>query len=205
MKFTKKSILTVLVLFVFSGSIIIGVVNLLFKEPEMNEVVVLETSLGVIEIEVDNEKAPKTAENFVAYVKQGFYDGLVFHRVIPGFMIQGGGYEADGTWRYPTRDAVKSEASNGLKNVRGAVAMARSSDPDSATCQFYINTVDNSNLDYPYPDGYGYTVFGHVVEGMDVVDDIEASQTGDRITAYSLMSDWPTEDIVIIRAYVKES
>jgi len=124
--------------------------------------------------------------------------------VVPGFMIQGGGFEPDGTWRSPTRDSVKSEARNGLKNVKGAVAMARSAEPDSATSQFYINTLDNPNLDYPNPDGYGYTAFGKVVKGMDVVDDIEASQTGTKTTPYGAMKDWPTEDIVIIRAYMKE-
>ncbi|MFH2111328.1 MAG: peptidylprolyl isomerase [Candidatus Bathyarchaeota archaeon] len=204
MKLTKKNVLTAVVLFLFSGSIIIGVANLLLKEPEMKETAVLETSLGVIEIELDRAKAPKTVENFIAYVAQGFYDGLIFHRVMAGFMIQGGGFEPDGTWRTPTRDPVKSEARNGLKNVRGAIAMARSAEPDSATSQFYINTVDNPNLDYPNPDGYGYTVFGKVVKGMDVVDDIEASQTGRKITPYGAMNDWPTEDIVIIRVYMKE-
>jgi cyclophilin family peptidyl-prolyl cis-trans isomerase len=204
MKVTRKHVLTAVVLFLFSGSIIIGVANLLLKEPEVKEIAVLETNLGVIEIELNRAKAPKTVENFVAYVKAGFYDGLVFHRVIPGFMIQGGGFEPDGTWRQSTRAAVKSEATNSLKNVRGAIAMARSSDPDSATSQFYIDTIDNPNLDYPNPDGYGYTVFGSVVVGMDVVDEIEASQTGDKITPYGIMNDWPTEDIVIIRAYMKE-
>jgi cyclophilin family peptidyl-prolyl cis-trans isomerase len=205
MRLNRKSALTALALFLFSGSIIMGVANILFKEPEVKEIVVLETSLGVIEIELNGAKAPKTVENFVAYVKEGFFDGLVFHRVIKGFMVQGGGFEPDGTWRSPTRDPVESEAGNGLKNLRGTIAMARSSDPNSATSQFYINTVDNSNLDYPKPDGYGYTVFGTVVKGMDVVDNIEASQTGPKQTPYGVMDDWPTENIVIVRAYIKES
>jgi cyclophilin family peptidyl-prolyl cis-trans isomerase len=205
MRLTRKSVFTALALFLFSGSILMGVANILFKEPEVKQIAVLETSLGVIEIELNGVKAPKTVENFVAYVEQGFYDGLVFHRVIKGFMVQGGGFEPDGTWRSPTKDPVESEAGNGLKNLRGTLAMARSSDPNSATSQFYINTVDNSNLDYPKPDGYGYTVFGKVVKGMDVVDDIEASQTGPKQTPYSAMDDWPTENIVIVRAYIKES
>ncbi len=205
MKLTRKSALTALLLFLFSGSIFMMVADILFKEPEVKEIAVLETSLGVIEIELDVAKAPKTVENFVAYVEQGFYDGLVFHRVIGGFMVQGGGFKPDGTWMSPTRDPVENEARNGLKNLRGMIAMARSSDPDSATSQFYINTVDNSNLDYPKPDGYGYTVFGKVVKGMDVVDDIETSQTGSKQTPYGAMDDWPTENIVIVRAYIKES
>src|SRR4030042_3849078 len=106
----------------------------------------------------DHRYGHQKVENFVAYVKQGFYDGLVFHGVMGGFMVQGGGFKPDGTWKSPTRDPLESEASNGLKNLRGTLAMARSSDPDSATSQFYINTVDNSNLDYPKPDGYGDTV-----------------------------------------------
>jgi len=205
MRLTRKSALTALALFLFSGSILMMAADILFKEPEVKEIAVLETSLGVIEIELDGAKAPKTVENFVAYVEQGFYDGLVFHRVIGGFMVQGGGFKPDGTWKSPTRDSVESEAENGLKNLRGTLAMARSSDPNSATSQFYINAVDNSNLDYPKPDGYGYTVFGKVVKGMDVVDDIEASPTGSKQTPYGAMDNWPIENIVIVRAYIKES
>ena len=204
MRLTRKKALTAVVLVLFLGSILVGV-DVLFNEPEVKEIAVLETSLGVIEVELDRAKAPKTVENFVAYVEEGFYDGLVFHRIIGGFMIQGGGFKAEGTWKSPTRNPVESEARNGLKNLRGAIAMARSTDPDSATSQFYINTVDNANLDYPKPDGYGYTVFGKVVNGMDVVDDIEASQTGIRETLYGDMENWPVEDIVIVRAYMKES
>ena len=204
MRLTRKKALTAVVLVLFLGSILVGV-DVLFNEPEVKEIAVLETSLGVIEVELDRAKAPKTVENFVAYVEEGFYDGLVFHRIIGGFMFQGGGFKPDSTWKSPTRNPVESEARNGLKNLRGAIAMARSTDPDSATSQFYINTVDNANLDYPKPDGYGYTVFGKVVNGMDVVDDIEASQTGIRETLYGDMENWPVEDIVIVRAYMKES
>ena len=203
MKLTKKTAMTVVVLFLFSSSIIILAVDTLFKEPELKEIAVLETSLGDIEIELDRGKAPVTVDNFVMYVDEGFYDGLVFHRVIESFMIQGGGFQPDGTRREGS-DPIRNEARNGLKNERGAIAMARTSNPDSATSQFFINTVDNTGLDYPKPDGYGYAVFGKVVEGMDVVDAIESASTGDKTTPYGVMSDWPVTDIVIIRAYMKE-
>ena len=203
MKLNKKTVMTVVVLLLFSSSIIIMAVNTFFKKPEVNEIVVLETSMGVIEIELDREKAPVTVDNFVSYVEEGFYDGLVFHRVIEGFMIQGGGFQPDGTWKQG-HDPIRSEARNGLKNERGTIAMARSSDPDSATSQFFINTVNNTSLDYPNPDGYGYAVFGRVVEGMDVVDAIESVETGVKETPYGDIRDWPIEDVVIVRAYMKE-
>jgi peptidyl-prolyl cis-trans isomerase A (cyclophilin A) len=193
----------VVVLFLFCSSIIIMAVDTFFREPEVNEIAVIETSMGVIEIELDREKAPVTVENFVAYIEEGFHDGLVFHRVIEGFMIQGGGFQPDGTWKQG-HDPITNEAGNGLKNERGTIAMARSSDPDSATSQFFINTVDNPSLDYPNPDSHGYAVFGRVVEGMDVVDAIESAPTGDKATPYGAMSDWPETDIVIVRAYMKE-
>ncbi len=203
MKLNKKTVMTVVVLLLFSSSMIIMAVNTFFGGPEANEIAVLETSMGVIEIELDREKAPVTVDNFVAYVEEGFYDGLVFHRVIEGFMVQAGGFQPDGIW-VEGHAPIESEARNGLKNERGTVAMARSSDPDSATSQFYINTVDNLGLDYPSPDGYGYAVFGRVVEGMDVVDAIESAPTGEKATPYGTMSDWPETDIVIVRAYMKE-
>jgi cyclophilin family peptidyl-prolyl cis-trans isomerase len=203
MKLTKKTAMTGVVLFLFSSSIIILAVDTLFREPELKEIAVLETSLGVIEIELDREKAPVTVDNFVTYVEEGFYDGLVFHRVIKSFMIQGGGFQPDGT-RREGNDPIRNEARNGLKNERGAIAMARTSNPDSATSQFFINTVDNTGLDYPNPDGYGYAVFGKVVEGMDVVDAIESTSTGDKATPDGVMRDWPVKDIVIIRAYMKK-
>jgi cyclophilin family peptidyl-prolyl cis-trans isomerase len=203
MKLNKKTVMTVVVLFLFSSSIIIFAVDTFLRKPEAKEIAVLETSMGVIEIELDRDEAPVTVDNFVAYVEEGFYDGLVFHRVVKGFMIQGGGFQPDGTWR-EGHAPIRNEARNGLKNVRGTIAMARSSDPDSATNQFYINTVDNPRLDYPNPDGYGYTVFGKVVEGMDVVDAIESASTGDRVTPYGTISDWPVTDVVIVRAYMKE-
>ena len=138
--------------------------------------VILVTSLGDITLELDAERAPKTVANFLAYVKAGHYEGTVFHRVIENFMIQGGGFTADMKQK-PTKAAIPIESRNGLKNVRGAIAMARTSDPNSATAQFFINTVDNPNLDYPSFDGHGYAVFGKVVAGMDVVDKIRAVPT----------------------------
>jgi peptidyl-prolyl cis-trans isomerase A (cyclophilin A) len=141
--------------------------------------VMLKTSKGDITLELDADKAPKTVANFLAYVDAGFYDGTIFHRVIPGFMIQGGGLDPD-LDKKPTREPVENEAKNGLKNNRGTIAMARTGDPHSATAQFFINHKDNPNLDYPSFDGWGYAVFGRVTEGMDVVDAIAAVPTGVR-------------------------
>ncbi|RPE72667.1 peptidyl-prolyl cis-trans isomerase A (cyclophilin A) [Tibeticola sediminis] len=135
------------------------------------------TNLGAFTVELDPAKAPVTVENFIAYVRAGHYDGTVFHRVIDGFMIQGGGYDAQYAQR-PTRPPIQLEANNGLKNQRGTIAMARTANPNSATAQFFINVVDNPNLDAPRPDGYGYAVFGRVVEGMDVIDRIRSVPTG---------------------------
>jgi len=141
--------------------------------------VALETSEGRIVVELRADKAPKTVANFLQYVNDSFYDGTIFHRVIAGFMIQGGGFDAAMAEK-PTRPPIPIESNNGLKNVRGAVAMARTGDPNSATAQFFINVVDNARLDYPSFDGHGYTVFGNVVEGMQVVDKIRAVPTGRR-------------------------
>jgi peptidyl-prolyl cis-trans isomerase A (cyclophilin A) len=137
------------------------------------------TSAGDIVVEVYPDKAPKTAENFLQYVKDRHYDGTVFHRVIDGFMIQGGGFTPDFQQK-PTRAPIALEARPELKNARGTLAMARTANPNSATAQFFINVVDNRNLDAPNPDGYGYAVFGKVVQGMDVVDKIKAVPTGTR-------------------------
>jgi cyclophilin family peptidyl-prolyl cis-trans isomerase len=139
----------------------------------------MKTSLGVIVIELDAEKAPATVENFIQYVKDRHYDGTVFHRVIPGFMIQGGGFDADFNQK-ATRKPVKNEAANGLKNDVGTIAMARTGDPHSATAQFFINVADNASLNFrfPTPEGYGYTVFGKVTKGMDVVQRIVKVPTG---------------------------
>lgn len=139
----------------------------------------LATSAGDIVVELAPEKAPKTVANFLQYVNDKHYDGTVFHRVIDGFMIQGGGFTADMRQK-PTRAPVPLEASNGLKNAKYTIAMARTGDPNSATSQFFINVKDNTMLDAPNPDGYGYTVFGKVVSGADVVDKIRAVQTGNK-------------------------
>lgn len=139
----------------------------------------LKTSLGAIVLELDEAKAPKTVANFLQYVRDKHYDGTVFHRVIDGFMIQGGGMDAD-LKEKPTRAPIALEAGNGLRNERGTIAMARTSNPNSATSQFFINVTNNDMLNAPKPDGYGYTVFGKVVQGMDVVDKIRTVATGNR-------------------------
>ena len=144
--------------------------------PETTPTVVLTTSKGEIEISLDAAKAPTTVENFLKYVDAGHYDGTIFHRVIDGFMIQGGGFSPDMSQK-KTNAAIKLEAKNGLKNRRGTLAMARTSNPDSATSQFFINLVDNTNLDHPNPDGHGYAVFGEVTRGMDIVDAIRKVPT----------------------------
>ncbi|MDI6750717.1 MAG: peptidylprolyl isomerase [Rhodocyclaceae bacterium] len=142
-----------------------------------NPQVELKTSLGVIVLELDAARAPKTTENFLQYVKDGFYDGTIFHRVIDGFMIQGGGMTPDMKEK-PTRASIPNEAKNGLKNVTGSIAMARTRDPHSAAAQFFINVKDNAFLDYPGQDGWGYAVFGQVMRGLDVVQKIAKVPTG---------------------------
>jgi peptidyl-prolyl cis-trans isomerase B (cyclophilin B) len=157
----------------------------------------LETSAGAVTIELDTERAPKSAANFLAYVQAGHYDGTVFHRVIKGFMVQGGGFEP-GMKQKPTQAPIRNEANNGVKNKRYTLAMARTSDPHSATAQFFINTVDNDFLDFRAENaqGWGYAVFGRVVEGTDVVDRIEATSTGRK----GGHDDVPLEDVRIERA-----
>jgi peptidyl-prolyl cis-trans isomerase B (cyclophilin B) len=159
----------------------------------------LHTNYGVITLELDADNAPATVENFLAYAASGHYDNTVFHRVIANFMIQGGGFEP-GMKQKPTRGPIENEADNGLKNRRGAVAMARTNDPHSATAQFFINAVDNDFLDFraPDPQNWGYCVFGHVSDGLDVVDKIRKSPTGDK----GFHQDVPKEDIVIERAEI---
>jgi cyclophilin family peptidyl-prolyl cis-trans isomerase len=164
----------------------------------MGTKVILETTKGAIEVELDHEKAPVTAANFVQYVEDGHFGGTIFHRVIPGFMIQGGGFTPGGAQKH-ARDPIKLESKNGLKNRRGAIAMARTMVPDSATCQFFINLVDNGFLDYSRGND-GYAVFGKVTEGMDVVDAITRVRTGSK----GPHQDWPLEDVVIEAAYMKE-
>ena len=160
-------------------------------EPSM---VLLKTTYGDIKLELDAELAPETSANFLRYVEDGFYDGTIFHRVIHGFMIQGGGFES-GMRHKATRTPIRNEANNTLANRVGAIAMARTSDPHSATAQFFINTRDNHFLDFKAetPEGWGYCVFGRVIEGMDVVTRIEESPTGNR----SGHRDVPVQDIVI--------
>lgn len=158
-----------------------------------NPVVVMKTNLGSIKIELNQEKAPKSVENFLKYVDAKHYDGTIFHRVIAGFMIQGGGFDKTLNEK-KTNPPIENESKNGLKNVRGSIAMARTSVPNSATSQFYINVVDNKGLDYPSPDGVGYAVFGSVVEGMDTVDKIRNVKTGPK---GPFGSDVPQETVVI--------
>jgi cyclophilin family peptidyl-prolyl cis-trans isomerase len=152
----------------------------------------MKTSLGTIVIELNSEKAPKTVQNFLRYAKDGFYSGTIFHRVIDGFMIQGGGFSKD-MQQKPTNKPVENEAKNGLKNERGSIAMARTGDPQSATSQFFINHQNNPALDYPSGDGWGYAVFGKVTQGMDVVDKIAKVPTGDR----AVFQNVPLEPVVI--------
>lgn len=148
-------------------------------EGKDNPLLVMETSLGSVKLELFRDKAPLSVANFLAYVSAGFYDGTIFHRVIRGFMIQGGGLDTEFREK-PTRAPIRNEADNGLENRRGTLAMARTADPDSATSQFFINQVDNRALNRPSPDGHGYAVFGRVVEGMDVVDRMARVRTGYR-------------------------
>ncbi|MEK7262251.1 MAG: peptidylprolyl isomerase [Pseudomonadota bacterium] len=161
----------------------------------------MQTNHGTIVLELDAQKAPKTVANFLAYAKEGFYDGTIFHRVIAGFMIQGGGF-SPGMKQKPTRATVENEAVNGLRNNRGTIAMARTNDPHSASSQFFINLVDSDFLNFtaPTPRGWGYCVFGRVVEGMDVVDKIKATATGSRAGH----QDVPVDDVVIERVEVVE-
>ncbi|PKO89171.1 MAG: peptidylprolyl isomerase [Betaproteobacteria bacterium HGW-Betaproteobacteria-12] len=159
----------------------------------------LTTNQGVITLELNAEKAPKTVANFLAYVEAGHYDNTVFHRVIKNFMIQGGGMEP-GMKQKDCQAPIENEAANGLKNKRGSIAMARTNDPHSATAQFFINTVDNDFLDFKAPSGqgWGYCVFGEVVEGMDVVDKIRSVKTGNK----GFHQDVPVEDVIIEKAEI---
>ncbi len=161
----------------------------------------MQTNKGTIVLELDAEKAPGTVANFVEYANAGFYDGTIFHRVIPGFMIQGGGFEP-GMDQKKTREPIQNEADNGLKNDLGTIAMARTSNPHSATAQFFINVKDNGFLNHSAPtsQGWGYCVFGKVVEGLDVVQDIEKVST----TSRGGHQDVPVEDVVIEKVTVQD-
>lgn len=167
--------------------------------PALAQKVEFDTTAGRIVLELDAKAAPQTVANFLEYVKSGHYVGTQFHRVIDGFMIQGGGFEP-GMTQKPTRDAIENEASNGLKNEAYTIAMARTPNPNSATAQFFINVANNSFLNFtaPTPQGYGYAVFGKVVEGMDVVDAIKKVKTGNRAGH----QDVPLEDVVITKAEI---
>ncbi len=162
--------------------------------------ITLTTNHGDIVIELDHEKAPKTCENFEQYVRDGHYDGTIFHRVIGNFMIQGGGFMPD-MMQKATRDPIENEAANGLSNVAGSIAMARTMSPHSASAQFFINVKDNGFLDHPGQDGWGYCVFGKVSEGMDVVEKIKGVETGNKAGH----SDVPVEPVVIEKATLTES
>ncbi len=192
-----RKTLVYLMLFLFS--------NLSFAtENKMSDTqtkVKLTTTLGAIVIQLNGEKAPVSAANFASYVKQGFYDGTIFHRIIPGFMAQGGGFDTSFKQK-DTTAPIKNEADNGLKNKRGTLAMARTNDPNSATAQFFINYKDNSFLDHtsPTPSGWGYAVFGEVIEGLDVVDAMTKQPTGNR----GGHQDVPKTDIVIEKAEIIE-
>lgn len=179
--------------FIIGGIVILLIIiGVMYNMSSSGNKVLIKTSKGDITVELNSAKAPITVKNFLSYVDDGSYDGTVFHRVIDGFMIQGGGFDEKGEQR-DTRDPIELESDNGLKNEEGTIAMARTSDPDSATNQFFINTADNVFLDYGYRDE-GYAVFGKVVSGMNVVKEIENVKT----SVKHGMGDWPVEDVKII-------
>jgi len=159
----------------------------------------IETNRGLIVLDLHSEKAPKTVANFLAYAREGFFANTIFHRVIDGFMIQGGGFEA-GLKQKPTRAAIENEANNGLRNARGTIAMARTNDPHSATSQFFINVADNDFLNFtaPTPTGWGYCVFGQVTEGLDIVDAIKGTAT----TSRGGYQDVPVDDVIITAVHI---
>jgi len=200
MKLNRRTLMTLLLIALFVGSTLISLSSMFWGgDTEMETInVVLETTKGTIELELDAKKAPITVANFVGYVEDGHFDGTIFHRVIPGFMIQAGGFTPQGAQK-ETKDPIALESDNGLKNDRGTIAMARTQISDSATSQFFINLIDNDFLNRASGND-GYAVFGKVVDGMDVVDAIAGVSTGSR-GAYQ---DWPLEDVVITRAYVKD-
>jgi peptidyl-prolyl cis-trans isomerase B (cyclophilin B) len=160
---------------------------------------VFETNLGNFEVELFEKEAPVSAKNFQDYVEDGFFDGVIFHRVIPGFMIQGGGFEP-GMKQKKTKAPIKNEATNGKKNLRGTLSMARTNDINSATAQFFVNLVDNDFLDHAGPSNYGYAVFGQVSSGMDVIDKIAKVATTNRAGHQNV----PASDVVITRASIKK-
>jgi cyclophilin family peptidyl-prolyl cis-trans isomerase len=194
----SKALIQILLLLVIICAMLM---LLLMKQNQTarQDIAVLQTSKGNIEITLDYEHAPVTADNFARYVKEGHYDGFVFHRVIKGFMIQGGGFTAKGEIK-STYPPIILESNNGLSNKAGTIAMARNENPDSATDQFFINTKDNTYLDYNLSRTAGYAVFGKVTAGMDVVRAIESVPTGTRV----VYDNWPLSDIVIVKAFMKK-
>ena len=203
MKLSRKAVISIAVIVVLMASGLLVFTQFL-GQPK--EIVVLETSMGTIEIQLDRQHAPITVNNFVTYVKAGFYDGTVFHRVKPGFIVQAGGFTVNGTEK-TTNAPIKLESNNGLSNLAGTIAMARSTQADSATSEFYFNLIDNTDLDYS-SQNQGYAVFGKVITGMNVVSQIGKVQTFTRnvtISGYGVypFTDWPVQDIVITRAYIK--
>ena len=170
-----------------------------FSIKRQKNMIILETNMGEIHITVDTEKAPITAKNFTDYVEDGFFDGTIFHRVIPNFMVQGGGMTED-MQQKTTKANIENEAKNGLKNVKYSVAMARTMSPHSASSQFFINTAENQFLDFPGQDGWGYCVFGEVVAGQDIVDKIEKVET----INLGGHADVPGDAVIISKASIKE-
>lgn len=209
MKLNRRKIISIFLLFLFSGSIFISAANIFMQpKPPAAEIAVIKTSMGTIEIELDRENAPVTVENFIAYANADYYDGLVFHRVMSGFMIQGGGFDTDGVLK-ETSDPIVLEANNGLSNVVGTISMARSQDPDSATSQFFINTAENTFLNYQNAESPGYTVFGKVVKGLDIVQAIEAVEVTTKDATYPdygipvPSENWPAENVIIESITIK--
>jgi len=182
-----KKLLCIVALIVFTATLASAAG---YKNPRVE----METSLGKITIELFEKEAPISVKNFLAYVQSGYYSGTTFHRVIPGFMIQGGGLTANLTPKPGNLPPIKNEADNGLKNDRGTLSMARSGDPNSATSQFFINVAGNSSLNRPNPDGFGYAVFGKVVEGMDVADKIVSTP---QVRKNSVFQNVPIETVTI--------
>lgn len=205
MKLSRKALISILIIVVLGTSSLV-VWSQFVSAPK--EIAVLETSMGAIEIQLDRQKAPVTVDNFVKYIKTGFYDGTVFHRVKPEFVIQGGGFNTANVEK-TTNAPIKLESHNGLKNTVGTIAMARTNVGDSATSQFFINLVDNINLDYVSASNPGYAVFGKVVSGIEVIQKMADVPTEIRnifLPAYNMtypFDDWPKQDIVIIKAYLK--
>jgi peptidyl-prolyl cis-trans isomerase A (cyclophilin A) len=203
MKLSKKAIISIGLVILLLSSGIVAWTQFFDKK----EVVVFQTTMGIIEIELYRAHAPITVANFLSYVKSGFYNGTVFHRVYDGFVIQGGGFTSNETEK-TTGNPIKLESNNGLKNLVGTIAMARTNTPDSATSQFFINLVDNKNLDYT-SSSPGYAVFGKVISGMDVVNKIAGVEVETRsiyLPEYGQeypFEKWPVEDIVITNAYLK--